>query len=107
MDEMLAKFLVTPKLKFSDLGGLDHVILQLREMIQWPLDFSSIFDYLGVKPPKGILISGPAGTGKTTLALAIAGENPEIPFFRLNAPEIISGLSGESEEKIRKIFKAV
>ena len=76
-------------------------------MIQWPIMFGGIFDYLGVKPPKGILISGPAGTGKTTLALAIAGENPDIPFFRLNAPEIVSGLSGQSEEMIRKIFKAV
>ena len=50
-----------------------------------------------MKPPRGILISGPPGTGKTTLALAIAGENPEIPFYKLNGPEIVSGLSGESE----------
>lgn len=53
------------------------------------------------------MISGPAGTGKTTLGVAIAGSNPSIPVFKLNAPEIVSGLSGQSEEKIRSIFKAL
>ena len=70
---MLAKFLVTPKVTFADLGGLSDVIQQLEEMIQWPLKYASIFEFLGVKPPRGILISGPPGTGKTQLALAIAG----------------------------------
>ena len=92
---------VKPTITFNDLGGLSVVIKQLREMIEWPLRYASIFDFLGVKPPKGILLSGPAGTGKTTLASAIAGENPEVPCFRINAPELISGLSGKSEEKIR------
>jgi ribosome biogenesis ATPase len=91
---MLAKYLVTPKITFADLGGLDHVIKQLKEMIEWPLKYTNIFEYLGVKPPRGILISGPPCTGKTTLALAIAGQNPDIPFYKLNAPEIVSGLSG-------------
>ena len=91
---MLAKYLVTPKLKFEDLGGLGPVIKQLKEMIEWPIQYGGIFDYLGVKPPKGILISGPPGTGKTNLAMAIAGENPNLPFYKLNAPEIVSGLSG-------------
>ena len=63
-------------------------------MIEWPLKYTNIFEYLGVKPPRGILISGPPGTGKTTLALAIAGQTPDIPFYKLNAPEIVSGLSG-------------
>jgi transitional endoplasmic reticulum ATPase len=91
---MLQKYLVTPKTTFADLGGLQSEIKQLQEMIEWPLKYSSIFEYLGVKPPRGILISGPPGTGKTTLALAIAGENPTIPFYKLNGPEIVSGLSG-------------
>lgn len=104
---MLAKFLVQPKIKFEDLGGLDKTISELREMIEWPIQFGDIFTYLGVKPPKGILISGPPGTGKTQLALAIAGENPNIPVYKLNGPEIVSGLSGQSEEKIRAIFKGV
>lgn len=94
---MLQKYLVQPKLKFSDLGGLNKEIQQLKEMIEWPMKYSSIFDHLGVKPPRGILISGPPGTGKTTLALAMAGENPDVNFYKLNGPEIVSGLSGESE----------
>lgn len=100
-DEVLAALLVKPTITFSDLGGLSTVVKQLREMIEWPLKFASIFEFLGVTPPNGILLSGPAGTGKTTLANAIAGENPDIPCFRINAPELVSGLSGKSEEKIR------
>ena len=64
-EEMLNKYLVEPSVKYSDIGGLDSVIKQLREMIEWPLKYSDIFQFLGVKPPKGILISGPPGTGKT------------------------------------------
>ena len=82
--------MIEPSVKYSDLGGLDSVVKQLREMIEWPLKYADIFQFLGVKPPKGILISGPPGTGKTQLALAIAGENPEVPFYRLNAPEFVS-----------------
>ena len=93
--------MIEPKLKYSDLGGLADTVKQLREMIEWPLKYENIFEWLGVKPPKGILISGPPGTGKTQLAMAVAGENPDIPFYKLNAPEIVSGLSGQSEEKIR------
>jgi len=98
---MLSKFLVNPKITFADLGGLTKEIKQLEEMIEWPLKYGSIFEFLGVRPPRGILISGPPGTGKTSLALAIAGQNPDIPLYKLNAPEIVSGLSGQSEEKIR------
>jgi transitional endoplasmic reticulum ATPase len=62
---MLNKYLIEPSVKYSDLGGLGPVIKQLREMIEWPLKYADIFQFLGVKPPKGILISGPPGTGKT------------------------------------------
>lgn len=105
--EALQKYKVTSNVKFSDLGGINHVIEQLRQMIEWPLSYKDIFAYLGVSPPRGILICGPPGTGKTQLAMAIAGEFAQIPFFKLSAPEIVSGLSGQSEEKIRKLFHEV
>ena len=76
-------------------------------MIEWPIKHQSVFQWLGVSPPKGILISGPPGTGKTLLATAIAGQNSDIPFFKLTGPEIVSGISGQSEEKIRSFFKGV
>ena len=91
---MLNKFRVEPGHTFADIGGMKDTIKQLREMIEWPLKYDNIFDWLGVKPPRGILISGPPGTGKTLLSMAIAGENPDVPFYKLNAPEIVSSLSG-------------
>ena len=103
-EELLNSLRVTPAHTFADMGGLADTIKQLREMIEWPLRYENIFEWLGVKPPRGILISGPPGTGKTMLAMAIAGENPEIPFYKLSAPEIVSSLSGQSEEKIRQVF---
>ena len=107
MNKELEKYLINSTITFKDLGGMSSVVGQLKEMIEWPLKYKSIFGYLGVKPPRGILISGPPGTGKTQLALAISGEYPDIPFYKLNGPEIVSRLSGQSEEKIRNIFNAV
>ena len=106
-EELLNGLRVEPGHDFSEIGGLADTIKQLREMIEWPLKYENIFEWLGVKPPRGILISGPAGTGKTMLAMSIAGEFPDVPFYKLSAPEIVSSLSGQSEEKIRQVFQGV
>lgn len=63
--ELLEKYLLKSTINFSDLGGIDPVLKQLKETLEWPLKFKNIFDYLGVNPPRGILISGPPGVGKT------------------------------------------
>jgi len=76
-------------------------------MVEWPIKHSTLFEYLGVSPPKGILVSGPPGSGKTLLAMALGGSNSEVPFFKLSGPEIVSGISGQSEEKIRTFFQGV
>eukprot|EP00347_Sterkiella_histriomuscorum_P014105 403362151 len=107
IQDLTEKYLTKSNISFKDLGGIGHVIKQLREMLEWPLKHKPIFEKLGAKPPRGIMISGPAGTGKTQLALAISGEYPDIPFYKLNGPEIVSRLSGQSEENIRNIFEAV
>lgn len=73
MEEMLAKFLVSSSVRYEDVGGLSDTLKQLREMIEWPIQHTTIFEWLGVSPPKGILISGPPGSGKTLVAMAVAG----------------------------------
>jgi len=73
---------------------MSDTIKQLKEMIEWPIKHSTIFEWLGVSPPKGILISGPPGCGKTLLAMAVAGSNPEINFYKITGPEIVTGISG-------------
>lgn len=89
---------------YDDVGGLKSTIQKVREMIELPLRHPEIFERLGIDPPKGVLLYGPPGTGKTLLAKAVANES-DANFFYIGGPEVISKYVGESEERLRKLFK--
>ncbi|KAI8824057.1 ribosome biogenesis ATPase RIX7 [Fimicolochytrium jonesii] len=93
----------TPTARLSDLGGMDGCVEEVLQLIGMPLKHPEIFLHLGIQPPRGILLHGPPGCGKTLLAHAIAGE-AGVPFVSISAPSIVSGMSGESEKKLREIF---
>jgi transitional endoplasmic reticulum ATPase len=89
---------------YDDLGGMGSTIDQLREMIELPLRYPELFQRLGVDPPKGVLLHGPPGTGKTRLARAVANES-HAEFFHIAGPEIMGSAYGESEKRLRDIFE--
>ncbi len=89
---------------YGDIGGLGSAITKIRELIEYPLSLPDALKYLGIEPPKGILLYGPPRTGKTLIAKAIANE-VGAKIFPLQGPEIISSYYGKSEEKLREIFK--
>ena len=93
-----------PKVSYDDVGGLGDVISQIREMVELPLKHPELFKRLGIEAPKGVLLHGPPGTGKTMLAKAVAGETSS-NFVSIGGPEIMSKYYGESEGKLREIFK--
>ena len=93
-----------PSSNLSSLGGMDDVIAQLMELIGLPILHPEIYLTTGVEPPRGVLLHGPPGCGKTSIANALAGEL-QVPFISLSAPSVVSGMSGESEKKIRDIFE--
>ncbi|HEV2301835.1 MAG TPA: AAA family ATPase, partial [Stellaceae bacterium] len=88
---------------YDDLGGLHHEVQRIREMVELPLAHPEIFERLGIAPPKGVLLYGPPGCGKTLLARAVAHE-ADAYFIHVSGPEIINKHYGESEERLRKIF---
>ena len=92
-----------PETRYSDMGGIQHILDDIRDLIEYPLTHPELYEFMHVKPPVGVLLHGPAGCGKTTLAHAIAGELG-VHFRSVSAPEVVSGMSGESEEKIRQLF---
>jgi ribosome biogenesis ATPase len=92
-----------PSARFADLAGIDSVLQDVRELIEYPLTHPEVYAHLGVEPPRGILLHGPPGCGKTLLANAVAGELG-VAFLKISAPEVVSGMSGESEQKVRELF---
>jgi len=92
------------RVSYEDIGGLGDEIKKVREMIELPLRHPELFERLGVEAPKGVLLHGPPGTGKTLLAKALASET-NANFLTLSGPEIMSKFYGESEEKLRELFK--
>ncbi|GMM37782.1 putative AAA family ATPase [Saccharomycopsis crataegensis] len=93
-----------PNASLSQLGGMDDIIGQLMELIGMPIIHPEIYLSTGVEPPRGVLLHGPPGCGKTTLANALAGDL-QVPFLSISAPSIVSGMSGESEKKVRELFQ--
>jgi len=89
---------------YDDVGGMADTIDQLREMVELPLRYPELFQRLGVDPPKGVLLHGPPGTGKTRLARAVANES-DAQFFLINGPEIMGSAYGESEARLREVFE--
>jgi ribosome biogenesis ATPase len=93
-----------PSERYTDLGGMEDILKQIRQLVEYPLVRPEIYRHLGVDPPRGVLLRGPPGCGKTHLANAIAGQLG-VPYFRVSAPELVSGMSGESEARIRDLFQ--
>ncbi len=93
-----------PYITYEDIGGLDQEIQLVREMVELPLKHPELFKRLGIDPPKGVLLRGPPGCGKTLLAKAVANES-QAHFISINGPEVMSKFYGESEKKLRSLFK--
>jgi len=93
-----------PKVKWEDIGGLEDIKQQLKEMVEWPLKNPESFKRVGIRPPKGVLLYGPPGCGKTLLARAVATESGA-NFISIKGPQIYSKWVGESEKAIRDIFR--
>jgi transitional endoplasmic reticulum ATPase len=93
-----------PQVTYEDIGGLKEEIQKVREMIELPLRHPEIFEKLGIEAPKGVLLYGPPGTGKTLLAKAVANET-NAHFISISGPEIMSKFYGESEARLRELFK--
>jgi len=94
----------TPKVKWTDIGGLPQVKQELMEAVEWPLKNPEAFNRMGIRPPRGVLLYGPPGCGKTLLAKAVATES-QSNFIYVKGPEVMSKWVGESERAIREIFK--
>jgi transitional endoplasmic reticulum ATPase len=90
---------------YDDIGGCNRQLAQIRELVELPLRHPQIFRTVGIPPPRGVLMYGPPGSGKTMIAKAVAAETGAF-FFLLNGPEIMSKLAGESESNLRKVKRS-
>ena len=93
-----------PNVKWDDIGGLDDAKQELKEAVEWPLKYPENFQKFGINPPKGVLLYGIPGTGKTLLAKAVASES-EANFISIKGPELLSKWVGESEKGVREVFR--
>jgi transitional endoplasmic reticulum ATPase len=92
------------RISYEDLGGLGAATQRVREMIELPMRYPQVFSRLGIDPPKGVLLHGPPGCGKTLLARAVASES-DASFQSVSGPEIVNRLYGESEARLRQVFE--
>jgi transitional endoplasmic reticulum ATPase len=97
-------FVEVPNARWEDVAALADVRQRLIEAVEWPLKYAHLFDRAGIRPPKGILLTGPPGCGKTLLARAVANES-EVNFISVRGPELLSKFVGESERGVREIFR--
>ncbi|ELY86094.1 CDC48 family AAA ATPase [Natrinema altunense] len=97
-------FVEVPDVTWNDVGGLGDTKEQLRETIQWPLDYPEVFEQMDMQAAKGVLMYGPPGTGKTLLAKAVANE-AQSNFISIKGPELLNKYVGESEKGVREVFE--
>ena len=97
-------YLEVPEVSWEEVGGLEEIKDRLKESIEWPLTKPEMFEHFGINPPRGIVLFGAPGTGKTLLAKAIANE-ANANFIPIKGPELISKWVGESEKAVREVFK--
>jgi transitional endoplasmic reticulum ATPase len=97
-------YLETPDVRWSEIGGLEGVKKELQEAVEWPLKYANLYEKIGYTMPRGILLHGPSGTGKTLLAKAVATES-EANFISVRGPELLSKWVGESERGVREVFR--
>ena len=97
-------YLEVPEVSWDEVGGLQEIKDRLKESIEWPLTKPELFEHFGINPPRGIVLFGAPGTGKTLLAQAIANE-AKANFITIKGPELISKWVGESEKAVREVFK--
>lgn len=97
-------FVEVPNISWDDIGGLENIKNELKKAVEWPLKYASLFNYTHIKPPRGLLLYGSPGTGKTMIAKAVASES-NANFISVKGPELLSKWVGESESGLREIFK--